>query len=169
VGIIEKSLNLHPTPLRYELWSIFTTHCECNTRKEEQPRLFTKTKPTALPKNGFAAIIITGLRAILALDPITASLKITPVRDDGLGIDVNYQEGEFKIADCCFEHTETHKTIYCEDSDNKPQDPGYVFTCDHAIHSLYNLMLNDLKDAYLGRLGSSKARHLSSMAHAKIQ
>jgi hypothetical protein len=141
----------------------------CCTPRVEQLRLFMRAQAASLPQDDLAATIFTGLRALLSMDPITQSMKITPVHGGHLGIDVSLQDNEFKVDVSCFEHTKMHQNFYCDDMENKPGAEDYVFTCDHATHHLYELMLCELAYQVKARIDSDTRLRLKTKARAKIQ
>jgi hypothetical protein len=51
---------------------VFNKLCLIHTPKEEQLRLFQKAEVVIVPCNDFALIVLVDLRALLAIDSVTA-------------------------------------------------------------------------------------------------
>ncbi|KAF2803633.1 uncharacterized protein BDZ99DRAFT_399651 [Mytilinidion resinicola] len=174
--VIRECIKREPVPLDRTLWGVFRKFGLCRTSHEERRKRFQEAEQSVLPSTCFAQHIVRSLEACLASDPATAGKIIIFVQAHDTGVDVIYSnlDTTWKVSDKWLNYAGAHEHAPCvlSPADSEFQTNGglsEVFWCDHAISSLYRVMIDQLLGADIvgGRFRELRMR-LESIATIQI-
>jgi hypothetical protein len=141
VHIIEQSLDQNPIPLDLELWKILRKYNLCRTPSEELLHRFKSATKAKVPNQSFAMHVSKMLRCLLLSFIATKAMKIEFVNGEQLRIDAGFFENTWQVHNKWLTWEGAHETAFCDDD---PSDNQELFTCDHVVLQLWDIMLSQL-------------------------
>ncbi|KAI8934992.1 hypothetical protein NX059_008658 [Plenodomus lindquistii] len=191
VRIIEQSLRMDPYPLDPEMWNLIHAHGLCRTPAEELRHRFESAGVVQVPQHSFALHMERLLRCLLSSSPAMERMELNFVEGGSLDIDAGFFAETWKIHDKWLTHEGVHNGVSNYTSGETPQNeregifdvgqevprtfcdetspgPHDTFACDHAVLELWDIMIAQLMDTGNHPDISLAARHLKSLARARV-
>jgi hypothetical protein len=141
VHIIEQSLDQNPIPLDLELWKILRKYKLCRTPSEELLYRFKLAIKIEVPTQSFAMHVSKMLRCLLLSSLATKDMEIDFVNGEQLRIDAGFFGNTWQVHNKWLTWEGAHETAFCDDDPSDNQD---LFTCDHVVLQLWDIMLSQL-------------------------
>lgn len=163
--MIEQSFVMNPVPLPLDLWDIFRKYDLCRTPSEELHHRFKFAKVVDIPQTSFALHMDWMLKRLLLASPATKDMTLAFVDGNTLNINAGFFEDTWRIHDKWLTPTGAHEYTFCEVND--PGDSG-VFTCDHAVLQLWDLMISHLMATGNHPDIATQEAYLKSMARGRL-
>jgi hypothetical protein len=165
VHIIEQSLHKNPVALDHELWEMLRTHDLCRTPNEELIHQFSLARKIDIPHHTFAMHVGKMLTALLQSPEATKHMKIMFVDGEQLRIDAGFFETTWRIHGRWLTYQGAHEAAYCEE---EASDQQHLFTCDHYVLELWDIMLSQLAAAGEHPRVAAEEAWLKSLARARL-
>lgn len=120
------------------------------TAHEQKVFNFSTSPPIAIPDNAFCSTITRALRSSLKLRPALQDLEVDFVKGEQSTIDVlfNNEEKLLKVHDKWLDFSRIHEDTTCDFSQatsGQLEEEETLFCCDHIIHDLLRLALDELR------------------------
>jgi hypothetical protein len=143
VQINEQSLDKNPVPLDIDMWKM-REYQLCRTPAEERQHLFEAARNVYIPKTNFAAHVYRILRCLLQSSPLTSNMKLAFIDGQNLDIDAGFLAPTWKIRKKWLTAKGTHENVYCEEDRSDEQN---MFSCDHVVMDLWDIIISQLTTA----------------------
>ncbi|OCL08624.1 hypothetical protein AOQ84DRAFT_388718 [Glonium stellatum] len=154
IKLIQDCFKRTPVLISEGLWNLLRHYKVCRSPDEERQKRFRTAKATTQEPTTFSKHMIRSLNACLVTHKSTAAISIAFVEDnDDLGIDVLYSNDDkrWNIHEKWLTYEGAHEHTLCDRPDSDlgqtsadPMSDG--FYCDHAVISLFSLMIDQLPE-----------------------